>query len=70
VQHTRESVEARFVAARALHADEERNMIAAIQEGLGYPFAVTLTPLAAILRSPSMKYEDIVSHTQRLDIAL
>lgn len=62
VQHTRESVEARFVAARALHADEERNMIAAIQEGLDYPFSVTLTQMAEIQRSPSMKYEDIVSH--------
>lgn len=61
VQHTRESIEARFVAERALRADEERNMIAAIHDALGYPFAVTLSPVSEIPRTPSMKFEDFVS---------
>ncbi|MBI3096415.1 MAG: phenylacetate--CoA ligase family protein [Rhodocyclales bacterium] len=61
IQHTRGMVEARFVAERGLQAEEERALIAAIRDALGYPFAVTLTPVAEIRRPPSMKYEDIVS---------
>ncbi|MDZ4254563.1 MAG: hypothetical protein U1A72_18490 [Sulfuritalea sp.] len=61
IQHTREMVEARFVAERGLQPEEERALIAAIQDALGFPFAVTLTPVAEIGRSSGMKYEDIVS---------
>jgi phenylacetate-CoA ligase len=61
VQHTRETVEARFVAERALRAEEERTLIEAIHDALGYPFAVTPTPVPAIARSPGTKYEDMVS---------
>lgn len=61
IQHTRVAVEARFVAERVLRPDEERAMIAAIHEALGFPFTVTLTPVTEILRPPSMKYEDIIS---------
>ena len=61
VQHTREAVEARYVAERSLRADEERTLIKAIQDGLEFPFLVTLTPVPAITRSPGVKHEDIVS---------
>ncbi len=61
VQHVRGAVEARFVAERVLLPDEERAMVTAIHEALGFPFAVTLTPVAEIPRSSSMKFEDIVS---------
>jgi phenylacetate-CoA ligase len=60
IQHTRDAVEALFVAERALAADEEHNMVLAIQEGLGHPFTVTLSPVAEIPRAPSMKHEDFV----------
>jgi hypothetical protein len=61
VQHVRGAVEARFVAERVLLPDEERAMVTAIHEALGFPFGVTLTPVAEIPRSSSMKFEDIVS---------
>ncbi len=61
VQHTPNAVEARFVVERALLPEEESAMITAIHEALGFPFAVTLTRVAEIPRSPSMKYEDIIS---------
>ncbi|MFA4968113.1 MAG: hypothetical protein WC540_00665 [Sulfuritalea sp.] len=61
IQHTRGTVEARFVAERTLQPDEERALIAAIHDALGFPFAVTLTPVPDIARSPGMKHEDIVS---------
>lgn len=61
IQHTRGTVEARFVAERTLRPDEESALITAIHDALGFPFAVTLTPVPEITRSPSMKYEDIVS---------
>ncbi len=61
VQHARGAVEARFVAERTLLPDEERAMITAIHDALGFPFSVTLLPVAEIPRPPSMKYEDIIS---------
>jgi phenylacetate-CoA ligase len=60
VQHTLERVEARFVAERALQPDEERGMTAAIQEALGHPFTITLSPVADIPRSASMKFDAFV----------
>lgn len=61
IQHTRGTVEARFVAERGLQPEEGRALITAIQDALGFPFVVTLTPVAEIGRSSGMKYEDIVS---------
>lgn len=60
IQHTLERVEARFVAERTLQPDEERGMTAAIQEALGHPFAITLSPVAEIARSASMKFDAFV----------
>jgi phenylacetate-CoA ligase len=61
IQHTRETIEARFVAERELRAEEEQALVAAIHEAFGYPFAVTLTPVPEIARSPGMKCEDMIS---------
>ncbi|MGH8618154.1 MAG: phenylacetate--CoA ligase family protein [Burkholderiales bacterium] len=60
VQHTLERVEARFVAERALQPDEERGMTAAIQDALGHPFTITLSPVTDIPRSTSMKFDAFV----------
>lgn len=61
VQRTCDTVEVRFVAERSLHPAEERALITAVHDALGFPFAVTLLPVAEIPRPPGMKYEDIVS---------
>lgn len=61
IQRTRDTIETRFVAERPLLADEERALISAIHEALGFAFAVTLVPVAEIPRTPGMKHEDIVS---------
>lgn len=60
IQHSLHAVEAKFVAEHPLSADEERRTIAAIHEGLGYPYSVTLSPVREIPRSPSLKMEDFV----------
>lgn len=70
IQYARGAVEARFVAERVLRPDEERAMITAIHEALDFPFAVTLTQVAEIPRSPSMKYEDIISMISAQDEAV
>ena len=61
IQRTPETIEARFVAERPLQANEERTLISAIQDALGFAFAVTLQPVAEISRTPGMKFEDIIS---------
>jgi hypothetical protein len=58
IQRTRDTLEAVFVAERTVTADEERGMIAAIHDALGYPFNVVLRPVAEIARPASMKFED------------
>jgi len=60
IQHTLERVEARFVAERPLLPDEERGMTTAVQEALGHPFTITLSPVAEIARSASMKFDAFV----------
>lgn len=61
VQRTPEHIEARIVTERPLTDGERSGMIAAIRETLGYPFEVTLTPVAAIERSAGLKHEDFKS---------
>jgi phenylacetate-CoA ligase len=61
VQHTRDMVEARYVAERGLLPEEEQALVTAIHDALGYPFAVTLTPVPEIARSAGMKCEDMIS---------
>jgi phenylacetate-CoA ligase len=61
IQHTRDRVEARFVAERGLLPGEEQALVAAIHDTFGYPFAVTLTRVPEITRSTGMKCEDMIS---------
>jgi phenylacetate-CoA ligase len=61
IQHTRERVEARFVAERELLPEEEQGLVTAIHDAFGYPFEVTLTPVPEIARSAGMKCEDMIS---------
>jgi phenylacetate-CoA ligase len=61
IQHTRERVEARFVAERGLLPEEEQALVSAIRDAFGYPFVVTLTPVPEIARSAGMKCEDMIS---------
>jgi len=61
IQHTRDRVEARFVAERGLLPEEEQALVTAIHDAFGYPFAVTLTPVSEIARSAGMKCEDMIS---------
>ena len=61
VQHTLETIEARFVAERELLADETSALVTAVQEALGFPFVVTLTRVPEITRSAGMKCEDMIS---------
>jgi len=60
IQHTLDHVEARYVAERPLRPEEERDMTAAIHEALSHPFVVTLSPVADIPRSASMKFNAFV----------
>ncbi len=62
IQHSLTEAEARYVAERELTPSEEQNMVGAIQVGLGHPFRITLTRVREIPRSPSMKFEDFISH--------
>jgi phenylacetate-CoA ligase len=61
IQHTREMIEARFVAERPLLPEDERTVIAGIHDALGFPFSVTLTPVAEIPRADNMKFQDFIS---------
>lgn len=67
VQNTRDTVEARFVAERALQPEDERIVIAAIHDALGYPFTVALIPVAEIPRTVNMKFQDFVSLVPGVD---
>jgi phenylacetate-CoA ligase len=61
VQHTREDIELFLVVRRPLTADEEGKIRAAVLEGLGYPFRLTITYCDAIARNPSGKYDEFRS---------
>lgn len=58
VQRALDTLEARFVAERALTPEEERGIVAAIHDALGHPFQVTLQPMSEIPRPASLKFED------------
>lgn len=61
VQKTRDLIEVRVVAARALSAEEKRKLVAALQGCLGYPFEMEVQELDEIPRHASHKFEDFVS---------
>ena len=61
VQKTLDTLEVRYAPDRPLTGDEERAMIARIQDVMGYPFTVVLRVVDHIPRSPRQKFEDFVS---------
>lgn len=61
VQRTLHEVEAVYTSERPLSGEETQGMVRAIQESLGYPFAVETRRVEEIPRPPNMKFEDIVS---------
>jgi phenylacetate-CoA ligase len=60
VQHALDHIEVRLVCTRPLQPQETDLLIDAIREGFGYPFRITVTPVAFIARSANFKYEDFV----------
>jgi len=61
IQESLQEVTARLVVARPLPPEEEKEFIAAIQQCLGYPFAMQLEYVEKIERLPSAKLEDFIS---------
>ena len=61
VQHSRDEIEACYVMARELGADEAARIVAALQERFGCPFRILLKRVDAIERGPGYKFEDFVS---------
>jgi phenylacetate-CoA ligase len=60
VQRSLEDVEARLVVSEALSPAQERQLIALIQESLGFPFRVTPVYVSEIPRSSVGKFEDFL----------
>jgi phenylacetate-CoA ligase len=60
-QKTREDIELRAVASRALTREEKQSLIAALQACLGYPFRMTIQQMEEIPRAASHKFEDFIS---------
>lgn len=61
VQKTPQRFEARLVMDRALTGDEQTRLTAALQTSLGYPFDFEYTLHSEWLRSPTGKFETVVS---------
>jgi hypothetical protein len=61
IQRTLHRIDAIFTAERPLTSGENRGMVAAIQESLGYPFEVELIAVDEMPRQANMKFEDIIS---------
>jgi phenylacetate-CoA ligase len=65
IQHTREEIEARFVADRPLTGEEEARLVRAIQPALGHPFRLTFSYFdGEIPRGPGGKFEEFVSEVE------
>ncbi len=65
IQHTREDIEMRLAADRALTADEEERLGGVIRESFGYAFRLTFTYFAdEIPRAPGGKFEEFVSRLE------
>lgn len=61
VQRDLASIEARFVADRAVTADEKQQLAAMLHEYLRYPFRIDFVQLDEIERKPNSKFEDFIS---------
>jgi phenylacetate-CoA ligase len=61
IQHDREAIEARFVAATPLTQDQEERMRKLLQNALGHPFAIRFTYFDnEIPRGPGGKFEQFI----------
>lgn len=65
VQRDLESIEARFVADRAVTAGEKQQLAAMLHEYLRYPFRIDFVQLEQIERKPNCKFEDFISEVSR-----
>ncbi|MBU1690275.1 MAG: phenylacetate--CoA ligase family protein [Gammaproteobacteria bacterium] len=61
VQRELDIIEARLVTDRPLNAEEARELVAVLQEHLGYPFQITLQYMQQIEHKANFKYEDFIS---------
>jgi len=61
VQTARERIELRVVLSRGLAPAEEEALGRAVREALGHPYEVAITPVAAIARGPTGKFEEFLS---------
>ena len=61
VQKTRQLIEVRIAAARALDAGEERDLAAGLRLSLGHPYEFELVYMERIPRAVSGKFEDFIS---------
>lgn len=61
VQRALDRIEANLVVEAPLAAEQRERLVRALQQGLGYPFAIELNYLERIERSANFKYEDFIS---------
>ena len=61
VQRTVSAIEVRYEMERTLSLDEIRRLTAALQEKLGYPYALDFIRVGAISPARGGKFEDFVS---------
>jgi phenylacetate-CoA ligase len=61
VQRTLSEIDVELVMERELSAGESERLIRALQERLGYPFAIALKRVAGIQRQPGGKFEEFLS---------
>lgn len=61
VQKTQETIQVRIVMDESITSDQERRLMALMQELLGYPFDVRIEQVPEISVGANFKYEDFVS---------
>lgn len=61
IQHTLTNIEMRLVSDVELDAEQRARLIMILQDALGYPFEIALTPMAMIPQGPNGKYEEFMS---------
>ena len=61
VQTALDAIELRIVLNRPLQIDEHDEVVKNVQSALGYPYLVTVVPVAALERGPTGKFEEFLS---------
>ena len=61
VQTALDAIELRIVLNRPLRSDEHDEVVKSVQSALGYPYLVTVVPVAALERGPTGKFEEFLS---------